>query len=188
MRMLGIDLGLRRTGVATCDEREILASPFAVLTIRGLNDTVKQLLPIIEREKPGRIVVGLPLHTDGTYGEKAFTTDVLRRLLESGEKYDEIVAVGPPVMMKFVSLLTKQYGVKTIVSMNPIMIDGTGMCGGCRVTVGGKIKFACVDGPEFDGHEVDFDELIRRNSAYAAQEREAAHRYNCNLMKMAEKK
>ena len=82
----------------------------------------------------------------------------------------------------------KPYGVKTIVSMNPIMIDGTGMCGGCRVTVGGKIKFACVDGPEFDGHEVDFDELIRRNSAYKAQEQEAEHRYDCNLMKQAEKK
>ena len=106
----------------------------------------------------------------------------------SGVEYDEVFAIGPAPMMKFVCALTKEYGIKTTVSMNPIMIDGTGMCGGCRVTVGGKIKFACVDGPEFDGHEVDFDELIRRNSAYAEQERETAHRYNCNLMKMAEGK
>ena len=109
---------------------------------------------------------------DGTYGEKGFVTDVLKRLLES-EKYDLVIAIGPVPMMKFVSLTTKEFGVKTIVSLNPIMIDGTGMCGGCRVNVGGEVKFACVDGPDFDGHLVNFDELMRRNSFYREEEAHA---------------
>ncbi len=109
---------------------------------------------------------------DGSYGEKGFVTDVLKRLIAS-EKYDLVIAIGPIPMMKFVSLTTKDYGIKTIVSLNPIMIDGTGMCGGCRVTVDGEIKFACVDGPDFDGHKVDFDELMRRNSFYREQEAHA---------------
>jgi len=103
---------------------------------------------------------------DGSYGEHGFVTDVLKRLIISGVKYDVVVAVGPLPMMKFVSLLTKEVGIPTLVSMNPIMIDGTGMCGGCRLTVGGETKFACVDGPDFDGHQVDFDEAIRRLSSY----------------------
>lgn len=107
---------------------------------------------------------------DGSCGEKGLVTDALRKLLDSGEKYDEVIAIGPLVMMKFVSLLTKEYNIKTIVSMNPIMIDGTGMCGGCRLTVGGEMKFACVDGPDFDGHQVDFDEVIRRSSMYRSFE------------------
>ena len=110
---------------------------------------------------------------DGSYGEKGFTTNKLKELIESGVKYDEVVAIGPGPMMKFVCAVTEPYGIKTIVSLNPIMIDGTGMCGGCRVTVGGKTKFACVDGPEFDGHAVDWDELIKRNAFY--KEEEAAH-------------
>ena len=104
----------------------------------------------------------------------------MKALIESGEQYDEVIAIGPVVMMKFVSLLTKQYNIKTVVSMNPIMIDGTGMCGGCRLTVGGKTKFACVDGPDFDGHEVDFDEMMKRATVYKEfelHEREKA----CNL-------
>ena len=145
-------------------------------------------LVILEDEMRAACTNLIMMTDDGSKGAKGFVTDALKAQLENGVVYDEVIAIGPPVMMKFVSLLTKQYGVKTIVSMNPIMIDGTGMCGGCRVTVGGKIKFACVDGPEFDGHEVDFDEMIRRNSAYVAQEREAEHRYNCNLMKQAEEK
>ena len=145
-------------------------------------------LVILEEEMRAACTNLIMMTDDGSQGEKGFVTDALKARLEQGIIYDEVIAIGPPVMMKFVALLTKQYGVKTIVSMNPIMIDGTGMCGGCRVTVGGKVKFACVDGPEFDGHEVDFDELIRRNSAYAAQEREASHRYDCNLMKQAEEK
>ena len=109
---------------------------------------------------------------DGSYGEKGLVTDVLKRLLDQGE-YDLVIAIGPVIMMKFVALTTKPYGVKTLVSLNPIMIDGTGMCGGCRVTVGGKTKFACVDGPDFDGHEVDFDELMRRNTLFREEEAHA---------------
>lgn len=119
---------------------------------------------------------------DGSAGQKGLVTDALKQMLEAGEQYDEVIAIGPLVMMKFVSLLTKEYGVKTVVSMNPIMIDGTGMCGGCRLTVGGETKFACVDGPDFDGHEVDFDGAIARAGAYAAEER-AAYDQECNLFK-----
>ena len=118
---------------------------------------------------------------DGSYGKKGLVTDALRRLIESGGKYDEVFAVGPLIMMKFVSALTKEYGVKTTVSMNPIMIDGTGMCGGCRLTVGGKTQFACVDGPDFDGHLVDFDEAIARSSMYKPFEREADEKV-CRLL------
>lgn len=108
---------------------------------------------------------------DGSYGKKGFVTQALQELLEEGNRYDVVVAIGPIPMMKFVCEVTKPYDIKTMVSLNPIMIDGTGMCGGCRVTVGGEIKFACVDGPDFDGHQVDFDELMRRNSFYREQER-----------------
>lgn len=108
---------------------------------------------------------------DGSYGEQGFVTAKLQQLLEQGNQYDEVLAIGPIPMMKFVCEVTKPYNIKTMVSLNPIMIDGTGMCGGCRVTVGGEIKFACVDGPDFDGHQVDFDELMRRNSFYREQER-----------------
>ncbi len=106
---------------------------------------------------------------DGSYGEKGFVTDVLKRLI-SEEEYDLVIAIGPVPMMKFVSETTRPFGIKTIVSLNPIMIDGTGMCGGCRVTVGGETKFACVDGPDFDGHLVDFDSLMRRNGFYREEE------------------
>ena len=111
---------------------------------------------------------------DGTYGEKGLVTNKLQALIDAGEQYDEVIAIGPVIMMKFVAATTKPYGIKTLVSLNPIMVDGTGMCGGCRVKVGGQMKFACVDGPDFDGHEVDFDELMHRNSFY--KEREAADR------------
>ncbi len=119
---------------------------------------------------------------DGSCGEKGLVTDALKALIEAGNQYDEVIAIGPVVMMKFVSLLTKQYNIKTMVSMNPIMIDGTGMCGCCRLTVAGKTKFACVDGPDFDGHEVDYDEIMKRASTYKdfeKREREEA----CNLFK-----
>ena len=119
---------------------------------------------------------------DGSCGTKGLVTDALRGLIESGEQYDEVIAIGPIIMMKFVSALTREYGIKTVVSMNPIMIDGTGMCGGCRLTVGGKMKFACVDGPEFDGHEVDFDEAMKRGGMYREFERHAREK-NCNLLK-----
>ncbi len=117
---------------------------------------------------------------DGSYGEKGLVTNALQALLDEGNQYDEVIAIGPLVMMKFVVELTKKYGVKTVVSMNPIMIDGTGMCGGCRLTVGGKTKFACVDGPDFDGFEVDFEEAIARSSLYRPFERQA-HEEACRL-------
>lgn len=109
---------------------------------------------------------------DGSYGTKGLVTEKLKELIDGGQDYDLVIAIGPVVMMKFVCKTTEPYGIKTLVSLNPIMIDGTGMCGGCRVTVDGKIKYACVDGPDFDGHKVDFDELMRRNSTYKEQEKE----------------
>ncbi len=113
---------------------------------------------------------------DGSAGEKGLVTDVLRKNIENGAKYDCVFAVGPLPMMKAVCDLTREYGIKTVVSMNSLMVDGTGMCGCCRVTVGGKVRYACIDGPEFDGHEVDFDEARARNNIYKAQEHQCALR------------
>ncbi len=117
---------------------------------------------------------------DGSYGKQGFVTTALKELIDGGANYDCVVAIGPVPMMKFLCDVTKPYGIKTIVSLNPIMIDGTGMCGGCRVTVGGQIKFACVDGPDFDGHLVDFDELMHRNSTYKKKESDDAN-HICRL-------
>ncbi len=119
------------------------------------------------REASDRLIITTD---DGSYGEKGFVTDILRKQIENGAGYDLVVTIGPLMMMKRICELTREFGIKTIVSLDPIMIDGTGMCGGCRVTVGGEVKFACVDGPDFDGHQVDFDELIRRKSVYRNQE------------------
>ena len=120
---------------------------------------------------------------DGTYGEKGFVTNKLQELIDAGNNYDLVIAIGPIPMMKFVSKVTEPYNIKTLVSLNPIMIDGTGMCGG-RVTVGGEIKFACVDGPDFDGHKVDYDELMQRNSTY--REFEAHDKEHCRMYKAAD--
>ncbi|MFO7294414.1 MAG: sulfide/dihydroorotate dehydrogenase-like FAD/NAD-binding protein [Clostridia bacterium] len=114
---------------------------------------------------------------DGSYGRKGFVSDVLKELLDQKNEYDKVIAIGPLIMMKVVSEITKQYGVHTVVSMNPIMVDGTGMCGGCRVTVGGEVRYACVDGPDFDGHLVDFDEAMRRQRMYREEEQ-----HICKLM------
>ena len=137
-------------------------------------------LVILEKEFEAASALVKKMSDDGTWGAKGLVTDALKELIESGEKYDQVIAIGPLIMMKFVCKLTKEYGIKTVVSMNPIMIDGTGMCGCCRLTVGGETKFACVDGPDFDGHLVDFDEAMQRSSAYKefeAHVREEA----CNL-------
>ncbi|MBQ6855651.1 MAG: NAD-binding oxidoreductase, partial [Lachnospiraceae bacterium] len=108
---------------------------------------------------------------DGSYVRKGMVTEVIKDLVvNQGKKYDVCIAIGPMIMMKFVCLLTKELGLPTIVSLNPIMVDGTGMCGACRVTVGGKVKFACVDGPEFDGHAIDFDEAMKRQAMYKSEE------------------
>ena len=119
---------------------------------------------------------------DGSNGNKGFVTDALKARIEEGADYDLVVAIGPLPMMRAVCNLTKEYGIKTIISMNPIMIDGTGMCGGCRVRVGGETKFACVDGPDFDGHLVDFDEAIARTRTYREKEAEAMREHQCRLM------
>lgn len=122
---------------------------------------------------------------DGSYSEQGFVTDKLEELLQNGHQYDLAIAIGPVPMMRAVADVTRPFGLKTIVSLNPIMVDGTGMCGGCRVTVDGKTRFACVDGPDFDGHKVDFDELMIRNGAYRQQEAAAKEHHDCNIQKMA---
>ena len=137
-------------------------------------------LVILEEEFKAASSKFILMSDDGSVGEKGLVTDALKKLLDAGETYDEVITIGPLIMMKFVCKLTKEYGVKTIASMNPIMIDGTGMCGGCRLTVGGKTKFACVDGPEFDGHEIDFDEAMARGSMYKPFERHK-HEDTCRL-------
>ena len=121
---------------------------------------------------------------DGSYGEKGFVTVKLEELLKSGREYDAVLAIGPIPMMKFVCKTTEPFGVKTMVSLNPIMVDGTGMCGGCRVTVGGEVKFACVDGPEFDGHKVDFAELMSRNTTYRTREADVTEHHTCRIEAM----
>ncbi|MCF2617656.1 sulfide/dihydroorotate dehydrogenase-like FAD/NAD-binding protein [Oscillibacter valericigenes] len=119
---------------------------------------------------------------DGSYGQKGLVTDALKELIEAGNQYDEVFAIGPMIMMKFVSKTTEPYGIPTTVSMSPIMVDGTGMCGGCRLSVGGEMKFACVDGPDFDGHKVDWDLAVKRNQMYRDFEMHK-HEETCNLFK-----
>lgn len=147
-------------------------------TIAGFRNKDLVIIEDEMRECSNRLFL---MTDDGSYGEKGFVTDKLRELLEGGEKYDAVIAIGPLGMMKAVAELTKPYGIKTIVSMNSIMVDGTGMCGGCRLTVGGESKFACVDGPDFDGHQVDFDEAIRRSKMYEDIEKKAAEPHKCKL-------
>ncbi|MBQ7565054.1 MAG: sulfide/dihydroorotate dehydrogenase-like FAD/NAD-binding protein [Lachnospiraceae bacterium] len=141
----------------------------------------KELLILEEefREVAGNLYITTD---DGSYQRKGMVTQVIEDLIEKeGKKYDICVAIGPMIMMKFVCLLTKKYELKTIVSLNPIMVDGTGMCGACRVTVGGRTRFACVEGPEFDGYEVDFDEAMRRQGQYKAEEATAMEKHKCKI-------
>ena len=178
--------GLRRVAVVGGGVGCAIAYPVAkklfekgceVHTVAGFRTSE---LVILENEFAAVSHKLLKMSDDGSWGEQGLVTDALRKLIESGETYDEVITIGPLPMMKFVCKLTKEYGIKTVASMNPIMIDGTGMCGGCRLTVGGKTKFACVDGPEFDGHEIDFDEAMARASMYKPFERHA-HEKTCNL-------
>ncbi len=138
--------------------------------VDGIMGFRNESLIILEQEMKDACENLFLMTDDGSNGNKGFVTDALRKRIEEGEKYDAVVAIGPLPMMKAVSELTRPYGIKTIVSMNPIMIDGTGMCGGCRVTVGGETKFACVDGPDFDGHLVDFDQAMARSRMYREEE------------------
>ena len=134
--------------------------------VHGIIGFRSQELVILEKEFAAVSDRLRVMTDDGSYGEKGLVTQALEDLIQEGNQYDEVIAIGPLPMMKYVCLLTKKYGIKTVVSMNPIMIDGPGMCGGCRLTVGGQTKFACVDGPDFDGHQVDFDEAMHRGSMY----------------------
>lgn len=137
---------------------------------------------VILEEEMGKACTDLHICTDdGTYGYHGFVTGKLEELIQSGVKFDHVFAIGPLMMMKFACKVTEKYDIPTTVSMNPIMIDGTGMCGGCRLTVGGEVKFACVDGPDFDGHQVDFDEVIARNATYKEFEAGAREQHNCHL-------
>ena len=139
-------------------------------------------LVILEKEFEAVSAQVVKMSDDGSWGEKGLVTNALEALINAGNQYDAVIAIGPMIMMKFVCETTRPYGIKTIVSMNTIMVDGTGMCGGCRLTVGGETKFACVDGPDFDGHKVDWDLAVKRNQMYKDFE---AHKYEetCNLFK-----
>ena len=139
-------------------------------------------LVILEKEFEENSTKVVKMSDDGSWGQQGLVTDALKALIEAGEQYDEVITIGPLVMMKFVCKLAASYGLKTVASMNPVMIDGTGMCGGCRLTVGGKTVFACVDGPEFDGALIDFDEAIERSSMYRDFERHR-HEESCNLFR-----
>ena len=141
---------------------------------------------VILEEEMGKACTDLHICTDdGTYGYHGFVTGKLEELIQSGVKFDHVFAIGPLLMMKFACKLTEKYNIPTTVSMNPIMIDGTGMCGCCRLTVDGEVKFACVDGPDFDGHQVDFDELMNRNSVYREREAQEKERHACRMEKLA---
>lgn len=148
-----------------------------VITIMGARN--KELL-ILEEEMKRWSDELIICTDDGSYGRKSLVTEPLKELCESGQ-VNEVIAIGPPIMMKFCALTTKPYGVHTMVSLNTIMVDGTGMCGGCRVNVGGETKFVCVDGPEFDGHQVDFDNMMLRLQAYKGQESEAHEAHHCRI-------
>ena len=136
---------------------------------------------ILEEEMKGACTTLHICTDDGSYGYSGFVTGKLEELIASGVKFDHVFAIGPLMMMKFACKLTAKYDIPTTVSMNPVMIDGTGMCGGCRLTVGGEVKFACVDGPDFDGHQVDFDEVIARNATYRDFEAKAKEKHLCRL-------
>lgn len=178
--------GLKRVAVVGGGTGNALAYPLAtgmhkegihVDMIAGFKN--KEMVILEDEFKAGTDRLFLTTN-DGSYGEKGFTTDKLKELIEAGNEYDEIVAVGPPVMMKFVCKIAEEYGIPSVASLTAYMIDGTGMCGGCRCVIGGENKFVCVDGPEFDGSLVDWDELIRRNSFYKDQEQEEA-KHICRL-------
>ena len=166
------------TAIAYPQAKKLNAMGVRVDMINGFRNSD---LVIIEDECKAACTNLYTMTDDGSNGNKGFVTAKLEELIKNGEKYDVVIAIGPLVMMRAVCELTKKYGIKTIVSMNPVMIDGTGMCGGCRITVGGETKFACVDGPDFDGHLVDFDQAIRRSKMFAKSEKESREAHRCRL-------
>ncbi|MBS7297896.1 MAG: sulfide/dihydroorotate dehydrogenase-like FAD/NAD-binding protein [Eubacteriales bacterium] len=166
------------TAIAYPQAKKLHAIGSKVHTIAGFRD--KSF--IILEDELDKVSDKLVITTDdGSNGTKGFVTDRLKELIESGEKYDAVIAIGPLVMMRAVCRLTEEYGIKTIVSMNPVMIDGTGMCGGCRVIVGGETKFACVDGPDFDGHLIDWDSALNRQQMFKSHEKRACDEGHCRI-------
>lgn len=166
------------TAIAYPQAKKLKSTGVRVDMINGFRNSD---LVIIEDECREACTNLYTMTDDGSNGNRGFVTAKLEELIKSGENYDVVIAIGPLVMMRAVCELTKKYGIKTIVSMNPVMIDGTGMCGGCRITVGGETKFACVDGPDFDGHLVDFDQAIRRSKMFSKAERESREAHRCRL-------
>jgi len=183
---LGKPTHIERVGTVLCVGGGIGNAPLYPIT-KALKEVGNRIISILGARSKNLLILEEEMSSasdeviittdDGSYGMKGLVTDAIRMLVDRGEKIDQAFAIGPPVMMKFVSLLTKELGIPTVVSLNPIMIDGTGMCGGCRITVDGETKFACVDGPEFDGHGVDFDELQKRLSSYLEHEAEAMEHF-----------
>jgi ferredoxin--NADP+ reductase len=160
------------TAVAFAVAQSLKEAGNRIITISGARDESFVILEDDLREISDELIMATD---DGSYGVKGFVTEHLRNLYERGEKIDRVIAAGPLPMMRFISDITREYNTPTVVSLNPIMVDGIGMCGGCRALVGGKIVFVCVDGPEFDAHQVDFDSLMRRNNAYRGIEQEKEH-------------
>jgi ferredoxin--NADP+ reductase len=197
---LGHPTELRRYGTAVCVGGGIGVAPLYPI-VQGLKQAGNRIVTIIGARSRDLVILENEMRAvsdelivctdDGSYGRKALVTEPLKEVCERSPAPDVAVAIGPPVMMKFCSETTRPFNIKTLVSLNTIMVDGTGMCGGCRVTVGGQSKFVCVDGPEFDGHQVDFDQMIQRLAAYRGQEREMHARHmdaehNCRLDAEAE--
>lgn len=166
------------TAIAYPQAKKLHSMGADVTVITGFRDKDLIILEDELKKCSDRLIITTD---DGSNGVKGFVTDRLKELLESGEKFDEVIAIGPLVMMRAVCGLTKEYGIKTTVSMNPIMIDGTGMCGGCRVIVGGETKFACVDGPDFDGHQIDWDSAMKRSRMFRDYEQRSCEEGHCRI-------
>lgn len=185
---LGVPAHIEKFGTVVCVAGGVGAAPIAPIG-RALKSAGNKIISILGARSKDLVFWEDRLRSfsdqlivttdDGTYGRKGVVTEPLKELLESGEKIDLVVAIGPAVMMKFCAKTTQPFGVKTIVSLNPIMLDGTGMCGVCRVSVGGVTKFACVDGPDFDGHQVDWDLLFARQRIYLDEERRSFEQWRC---------
>jgi glutamate synthase (NADPH/NADH) small chain len=192
---LGVPTDIAKVGTVVCIGGGVGVAPVYPIT-RAFKEAGNRIISIIGARSKEMLILEEEMRAasdefyiatdDGSEGHHGFVTDVLKKLLADGRTIDEVVAIGPGIMMKAVADITREPGIKTIVSLNSLMVDGTGMCGGCRITVGGKTKFVCVDGPEFDGHQVDFDELMQRSEMYAREEHRAMWDYECRLQKAAE--
>jgi len=193
---LGRPTHIENFGTAVCVGGGIGVAPLHPI-VQGLKDAGNKVIVIMGARNKDLVILEDEMRAiadevilcsdDGSVGRKALVTEPLKEMCESEEKPDIVVSIGPPVMMKFCALTTKPYDVKTVVSLNTIMVDGTGMCGGCRVTVGGETKFVCVDGPEFDGHQVDFDNMMKRLASYKDTERRASECKTEALLKQKER-